>query len=98
MREVIRILYLPTGEYVTSANRVRSTGAVLFADKASAELLVNCLIEHKPYINGAPISDYTVGSLPSSLDFFKEEFEYVSTPIMSFEIASSKVITLSNEV
>lgn len=73
--DAFQILYLPTGEYVNSKNRANDS--VLFSDMTSAEKMISGIVNHKAYIGGAPLADYSVGKVPATQEFYSEEFECI---------------------
>ena len=90
--DVFQILYIPTGEYVNSKNRANES--ILFADLSSAEKMIVSIVDHKTYIGGAPLTDYCVGAVPATQDFFKEEFECI--PVNAgFVYPPPKILTLA---
>lgn len=79
---VFQLLHIPSGQYVTSINRPK-TSALIFSDAQSAKMLLSCILCHRPYIGGAPLSDYVVGDNPISSDFCVDEFEIVEINCVS---------------
>ena len=73
--EAYQILHIPTGEYLTSKNR--NGEPVLVSDIESANKLIQSIINHVSYCNGAPISDFYIQQYDSITLNYIEEFDTI---------------------
>lgn len=91
--EIFQIVHIPTGEFLASKNRHGK--AVLFANEASAKRMIANIVMHVPYVQGAPLSDYSIGSIEVTQSFCTEEFECIPLRATTPTYPAPRLLSLS---